>query len=351
MEVSRTFAGIAALLQLGCVPMTLFGSRVTVREMAGAGRMETPAALELTMKKETADTLIYSFSHVIDSFLWMGSNMPVRAVLAVAISSTGADAAGLRNRAASEAGERCRNRGLESPMPGQVSVSACSYEVNLHVEPSWLLTAADPARRVAMAYRVFQKDSSPEAAAKVLSAALASYRPAADPPVAFREIQDRPLRDVEAAALREARMLAWFERQGWPAPRLEETVRRHDCAYFWSRQFRSWLGIACLAGSRPRLRDQPPWTGELYRLHGVTVGQYMRFNDQWRLLLPGQGTDLSAAPWSAFQAETFDPNRVYYFLSAGQYLLYEGVADDANPEPAFLDAFLEAKAKAVMPKD
>ena len=320
--------------------MALFGRRVTVRDLGGAGRVAVPAALETAGRTELETVIVCRFQDVIDSFFWMGPHVPMRALLSVVVAAPGTDTSSLETAAIHAAGERCGK-----PAPVSPGVNTCTYSVNTHTEPSWLVSAADPVRRVAMAYRVFQRDSTQERAESVLQAAMASYQPAPGAAAAFAEIQDRPRRDEAAGAERERRMLAWFERQGWPRPRLEQTVRHGHCSYRWSRHFRIALDTVCFAGSRPAGGEIPPWLRAIQHDHEATVVEYRWFPDRWQLVKPGQVLDFTLEPWAALRQPGYDPTRIYYFLLSERYLIYPGVADETDAEPRFLDDLLAARAK------
>jgi hypothetical protein len=320
--------------------MVLFGRRVTQRDLGGAGRVALPAALETASRAETDTAIVCLFQDVIHSFFWMGPNVPLRALFSVAAAAPGENTALLEERAIHAAAERCGK-----PAPISAGAFICTYTVNTHTEPSWLVSAADPARRVAMAYRVFQRDSTRERAEALLRAALASYQPAPGAAAAFQQIQDRPRRDAAAGAEREQRMLAWFDRQGWPPPRLEDTVRHGECAYRWSRRFQISLDTVCFAGSRPAGGELPDWLRAIQRDHLAAVVEYRFFPGRWQLVKPGQVLDFALEPWAALRQPAYDPARVYYFLLSERYLAYPGVADEADAEPRFLDDLLAAREK------
>jgi hypothetical protein len=169
---------------------------------------------------------------------------------------------------------------------------------------------------VGMAYRVFQRDASRENAVGVLREALKSCPPAAQSAAAFQAIRDRPKRDADAAALREQKVVEWFDRKGWPRPDPRNTIRQGDCSYRWvvyrGPHSRSGLDIACLAGSLPAEQSaRPPWLNDLNNDSQLHLAQYRWARGEWQFTRPGQTLYKTHEPWSAFQQDSFQKDRVY----------------------------------------
>lgn len=318
--------------------------------MKGLGSVAIPSACKSQMISEKEDVVSYLFFDVIDSFFWMGSNLPVRAFLAVAIAAPDRSVGEAEN-AVRSAAERCSKfRDAREWKTGTrtMTASACTYEVNLHIEQSWLVTITDPGRRVAMAYRVFQRHATLDRAIQTLAGAMDSFRPFPDQQAVFDEMRGRPERDVQAAAALEAQAIAWIESKGWPKPQLETTVRHGNLAYRLSHEYRPALEIACSVGWRQAGDSgKPDWMNAMHRDFHVDLVWNYEFNGEWRLGQAGQELGFQYEPWTAFKDDAYVSGRVYYFLRRMMVFLYDDVRSEKPANPYPLDAFLNARAEAM----
>lgn len=322
-------------------------------DMDGAGTVIVPGALSGHMRTDSPDHVTHIFYDVIDSIFWMGSNTPVRAVMTAAVGAPDRDTATLPRLAAKEAADRCRNVRWEQPIAAgarQVRTASCIYEVNTHIESSWLVEVADPARRVAMAYRFFQRDMKLQNGAEALVAAIESYIPPVRPAELFREIRDRPRREAEEIDIAEVKAMRWIAKQGWPPPQLEKTVRHKNFVYSWERHFTPTLETACVIGWLPATGyKKPEFANRLWRDHSLTVATYATFRDEWQLSHPGQLLDIHLKPWNGFASDSFDTSRVYLFIEGGmQFRGYTGGEDPSKGLSIWLRA-CEESAKLVNP--
>lgn len=307
---------LAAGSQMGCSAM--FGPKTRTQEIKGFGQLVVPASLgpaDPFVRSEYATVEYNRYFRFPDTFLWMGPTTPVREVLAVTISR---NAAKPGRPAEYLAGAHCEKTKWLTQQ-GSIRVGECIYAVNTHERISWIVAVDDPARRVSMAYRAFQNDVSREKATEVLTTAFKSYKPLADQDAPFRAVDDAERKANEDGLQREAAVLTWIARRGWPKPELQQTVVVGDFAYVRWHRAQPEIDFACLVGSTP-LGSEPKLNP---RFDGGALRQY---SGAWRY--DGLDDWYNYTPMDAFKDRKFDPARQYHFYrtSANAEYLDEFVA-------------------------
>ncbi len=307
---------LAAGSQMGCNAM--FGPKTKNQEIRGFGQISVPSALETASPFLRSDYATVEFNRYFsfpESFFWMGSNTPVREILALTISRTAAKPG---TNAVFLAGKHCDDEKWLAPS-GPIRVGECVYKVNTHERKSWIVAVDDPARRVSMAYRAFQKDVSREEAVEVLTTAFASYKPLPDQDAPFQAVDNAERKENEASLKSEEAVLAWIAAKGWPKPELKKTVVVGDLAYVRWHRAQPEVDFACFVGSTPR-GAEPKFDP---RFEGGTLRQY-----QGVWMYHGLDDWYNYTPMDAFKSRTFDPARQYHFLrtSADAEYLDEFVA-------------------------
>lgn len=304
---------LSAGTQMGCNAM--FGPKIKQQEIKGFGQISVPSSLGKASLRVNSEYAIIGFNDIIDSFFWMGSNTPVRAVLIVTVLREGAKSS---RPPVDEAGKHCEDLKWLSGA-GPIRVGECMYRVNTHERKSWIVAAEDPARRVSMAYRAFQKDVSREKAVEILTTALTSYQPVANQEASFEAVDDEARKEDEAGLKAEAAVLAWIARKGWPRPELQKTVVVGDISYVRWHRMQPEIDFACLVGSTP-LGAEP-------KLDPHFEGGVLRqFEGEWKYR--GMEDWYNYTPMDAFKDRKFDPARQYHFYrtSTGAEYLDEFVA-------------------------
>jgi hypothetical protein len=281
----------------------MFGPKTRNQEITGFGQITVPSSLGQASPFVRSSYATVEFNRYFsfpESFFWMGSSTPVREVLAITISRTDAKP---DRPAVSLAGNHCEEEKWLA-QSGPFRIGECMYRVNAHERKAWIVAADDPARRVSMAYRGFQKDVSRERAMEILKTAFASYRPLPDQEAPFRAVDDAERKENEEGLRREAAVLAWIERKGWPRPELEKTVLVGDVAYVRWHRAQPEIDFACLVGSTPRGAE--PKLDPRF-----DSGVLQQFQGEWKYR--GMEEWYNYTPMDAFKKRTLVAGRQYHF--------------------------------------
>lgn len=301
---------LAAGTQVSCSAM--FGPKTKQQEIKGFGQISIPTTLESAspfVRSGYATVEYNRYFSFPENFFWMGGTTPICEVLAVTISRTEAKP---DRPAVFLAGEHCEDEKWLA-QSGPFRIGECMYRVNTRERKAWIVAVEDPARRVSMAYRAFQKDVSREQALEILKAAYASYKPLPDQDAPFRAVDDAERKEEEQGLEYEAGVLAWIAKRGWPRPELEKTVVVGDIAYVrWHRQ-RPEIDFVCLVGSTP-LGAEP----KLDR--SFDAGALRQYQGVWKY--HGLEDWYNYTPMDAFKDRPFDPARQYHFYRSSSHAEY-----------------------------
>lgn len=307
---------LAAGTQMSCSAM--FGPKTKQQEIKGFGQISVPSTLEPASPFVRSAYATIEFNRYFsfpENFFWMGGTTPVREVLAITISRTEAKP---DRPAVFLAGKHCDDEKWLA-QSGPVRVGECVYKVNTHERKAWIVAVDDPARRVSMAYRAFQKDVSRERAVEILTTAFTSYKPLADQEAPFRAVDDEERKENEEGLRREAAVLAWIAAKGWPRPELQKTVVVGDIAYVRWHRMQPEIDFACLVGSTPRGAE--PKLDPRFN-----SGVLQQFQGEWKY--HGMEDWYNYTPMDAFKDRVFVAGRQYHFYrtSADAEYLDEFVA-------------------------
>lgn len=165
---------IAGVVMTGCY---FAQRRVTVRELGTRGSILLPKRLETRNPLEESAYTLFPFERPSGSFLHMGSHTPMVERLVVGKWDE-ASREDVHNETVSGVQYRMPSKQIRWWQDGEYQIGEGSQEVNTYSFPAWIVARDAPDKKVTVAYMVWKKVSSLEAARALVDRALATFVPA-----------------------------------------------------------------------------------------------------------------------------------------------------------------------------